>query len=116
MLPEQKLDGLLARHKAGEAELTNPLDKDTYVKLSREFAELGPIVESIKAYRGAASEIADLESLMGDSATDAEMRAMAAAEKPELEARRTRLEEQIRVTLLPKDAMDDRNVIVEIRA
>jgi peptide chain release factor 1 len=116
MLPEQKLDGLLARHKAVESELSSPLDKDTYVKLSREFAELGPIVESIKAYRGTASEIADLESLMGDSATDAEMRAMAAAEKPELELRRTRLEEQIRLALLPKDAMDERNVIVEIRA
>ena len=116
MLPEQKLDGLLARHRMVESELGHPLDRDTYVKLSREFAELGPIVESIKAYRGTTSEIADLAALLDDPATDADMRALAADEKPALEARRAMLEEKIRVALLPKDAMDERNVIVEIRA
>jgi peptide chain release factor 1 len=54
--------------------------------------------------------------LMRDAATDAEMRAMAEAEKPLLEARRSALEQEIRLALLPKDAMDERNVILEIRA
>jgi peptide chain release factor 1 len=116
MLPEQKLDALLARRKLIESELGTPLDRDTFVQLSREFSELSPIVEAINAYRATVSELADLETLIGESGTDAEMRAMAAAEKPGLEARRARLEEQIRIALLPKDAMDDRNVIVEIRA
>jgi peptide chain release factor 1 len=53
---------------------------------------------------------------MADPTTDPEMRVVAAAEKPELEARRTALEQQLRVALLPKDAMDERNVILEIRA
>jgi peptide chain release factor 1 len=53
---------------------------------------------------------------MADSATDTEMRAMASAEKPALEVRRTALEQRIKLALLPKDAMDDRNVILEIRA
>ena len=44
------------------------------------------------------------------------MRAIAEAERPELEARRATLEQQLRLALIPKDAMDDRNVILEIRA
>src|SRR3954470_8082214 len=116
MLPEQKLDTLLSRHTMLEHELASPLSPESYVKLSREFAELGPVIATIKAYRDIVSEIADLESLLADPQTDAEMRALAASEKPALEARRAGLEENIRLALLPKDAMDDRNVILEIRA
>ncbi|PYX02646.1 MAG: peptide chain release factor 1 [Acidobacteria bacterium] len=94
----------------------NALTKEAYVKLSREFAELAPIIETIKTYRTVVRELADLATLLDDPATDAEMRQMAAAEKPALEARRAALEEKIRVALLPKDAMDDRNVVLEIRA
>jgi peptide chain release factor 1 len=116
MLPEQKLDALVARHRAVEAELATQVTPETYVKLSREFAELGPIVETVKTYRGVTAEIEGLNVLIGDPATDTEMRTMASAEKPALEERRARLEQQIKLALLPKDAMDDRNVILEIRA
>jgi peptide chain release factor 1 len=116
MLPEQKLDALIARHRALEAELMTQVSPDTYVKLSREFAELGPIVDAVKTYRGVAAELDDLNALIGDPSTDAEMRSMASAEKPALEERRTQLEQKIKVALLPKDAMDERNVILEIRA
>src|ERR1700716_1370197 len=116
MLPEQKLDALLARHKAIESELATQVTPETYVKLSREFAELGPVVETVTNYRNVVSEIGDLDALIADSSTDAEMRTMAAAEKPQLEQRRAALEQEIRLALLPKDAMDERNVILEIRA
>jgi peptide chain release factor 1 len=116
MLPEQKLDALIARHQVVEAELASQVTPETYVKLSREFAELGPIVEAVKTYRGVTAEIEGLDALLADPATDAEMRTMASAEKPALEARRAQLEQQIKLALLPKDAMDERNVIVEIRA
>jgi peptide chain release factor 1 len=116
MLPEQKLDALIARHKAVETELSTQVSPDTYVKLSREFAELGPIIETVKAYRDVAAEIDDLNTLIADPSTDAEMRSMASGEKPALEERRAALEQQIKLALLPKDAMDERNVIVEIRA
>jgi peptide chain release factor 1 len=99
-----------------ESELASQLTPATYVKLSREFAELGPVIAAIKAYREVTDEIAGLEALLADSSTDAEMRALAAGEKPALEQRRTALEQVIRLALLPKDAMDDRNVILEIRA
>jgi peptide chain release factor 1 len=115
MLPEPKLDALLARQKTIETELSQPLDRETYVRLSREFAELGPLAEAVKAYRGVVREIADLETLVTDPSTDAEMRSLAETELPALKTRRTELEEKIRIALLPKDAMDERNVIVEIR-
>jgi peptide chain release factor 1 len=115
-LPQTKLDALIARHSAVESELAAGPDRESYVRLSREFSELGPLVEAVKAYRAAASELADIEALIADPATDAEMRALAAAEKPTLEARRADLAQRIRLALIPKDAMDERNVILEIRA
>jgi peptide chain release factor 1 len=116
MLPEQKLDALLARHQMVESELASQLTPATYVRLSREFAELGPVIAAIKAYREVVDEMAGLEALLEDAATEAEMRALAAGEKPALEQRRAELEQKIRLALLPKDAMDERNVILEIRA
>jgi peptide chain release factor 1 len=116
MLPEQKLDALLARHAAVEAELSGQHNSDTYVKLSREFAELAPVIESIKAYRAASRELAEIEALMADPATDPEMRALAEGEKGALQERRDQLAQQVRLALVPKDAMDERNVILEIRA
>jgi len=89
---------------------------EIYVKLSREFAELAPIVETVKDYRAVVAEIAGLDALIADAATDAEMRAMAASEKPQLDQRRAALERELRLALVPKDAMDERNVILEIRA
>jgi peptide chain release factor 1 len=70
----------------------------------------------VKAYRGAAAELADLDAMIADPATEPEMRAVASAERPVLEAKRLALEHDIKLALIPKDAMDDKNVILEIRA
>jgi peptide chain release factor 1 len=115
-LPQAKLDALLARHSLVESELATSLSPDAYVKLSREFAELDPVIAAIKAYRAVLAEIADLEALIADPATDSEMRKLAEAEKPALQERREELARKIGVALIPKDAMDERNVIIEIRA
>jgi peptide chain release factor 1 len=116
MLPETKLDIMLARHAALEAELSRPLGADAYVKLTRELAEIAPVVEKVKAYRSAVADLADLDAIIADTATEQDLRAVAAAEKPVVEARRDALERDIRLALIPKDAMDDKNVILEIRA
>jgi peptide chain release factor 1 len=116
MLPQTKLDALVARHRAIETDLAGQPDRQTYVKLSREFAELGPLVDSVKAYRATIDEIAGLDALLGDSTTDPEMRELAAQERPMLVAQRDRLEQQIKLALIPKDAMDERDVVLEIRA
>jgi peptide chain release factor 1 len=116
MLPDQKLNAVVARHAALERDLSGALAPETYVKLAREFAELAPVVDAVKSYRAAQSELSGITSLIDDPTTDAEMRSIAEAERPQLEARRAELERQLRVALIPKDAMDERNVILEIRA
>ena len=116
MLPEAKLDTLLARHASLEAELLGQVNSETYVRITRELSELTPVVDAVKAYRAAASEIADLDALIADPKTESDMRDMAEAERPQLEAHRDELAQNIRVALIPKDAMDERNVVLEIRA
>ena len=115
-LPQSKLDALVSRLRTVEDDLAAGPDRDTYVKLSREFSELQPVVEAIKAFQGVENEIADLDAMLNDAATDREMRALAETEKPALQARREALAHKIRLALIPKDAMDERNVILEIRA
>jgi peptide chain release factor 1 len=74
------------------------------------------VVAKIKAYREVASELAELEALIADPKTEAAMREMADDERRVLVDKRQRMAEELRLALLPKDAMDERNVIVEIRA
>src|SRR5436190_19015352 len=116
MLPDAKLDILLARHATLEAELLGQVAAETYVRATRELSELAPVVDAVKAYRAAQAERKDLDALIADPATDNEMRSLAEAERPVLEERRAALEQQIRLALLPKDAMDDHSVMLEIRA
>ena len=113
-LPEAKLDAVLARHAMVEAELSRQLAPETFVKLSRELAEITPVADRVKAYLAVVAELAGLDAMLADP--DPEMRAIAAAEKPQLEARCAALAQDIRLALLPKDAMDERDVILEIRA
>ena len=115
MLQPAKIDALIARHRAVEAELSGNPDRDTYVKLSREFAELAPLAATASAYRAIAGELADLQGLLADPATDPDMKALAASELPLVQARRETLEQELKTALLPKDALDERNVILEIR-
>ena len=63
-LPQAKLDGLLSRHAMLEAELSRQIAPETFVKLSREFAEIDPVVAKVKAYRDVMAEIADLRTGM----------------------------------------------------
>jgi peptide chain release factor 1 len=116
ILPEAKLDILLAHHAALEAELLGQVNSENYVRITRELAELNPLIDAVKAYRATILEIAGIDALIADPASEPEMRSMAEAERETLAARSVGLAQQIRVALLPKDAMDDRNVVLEIRA
>ncbi|HEY8668460.1 MAG TPA: peptide chain release factor 1, partial [Tepidisphaeraceae bacterium] len=116
MLPEAKLDILLAHHASLEAELLGQVNSENYVRITRELAELNPLIDAVKAYRAANAEMAGIDALIADPATEPDMRGMAEFERETLAARSLELAQQIRVALLPKDAMDDRNVVLEIRA
>src|ERR1700743_951315 len=101
-LPEAKLDVLLAHHASLEAEVLGQLNSENYVRITRELAELNPLIDAVKAYRAAIAEIAGIDALNAAPSTEPEMRGMAEAERETLEARSIELAQQIRVALLPK--------------
>jgi len=116
MIPESKLARLVDRFQAIEAELASGAAGAGYVKLSKEHAELAPVVSAIEAYRHAGHELSDTQSLLDDPKSDPEMRALAEEERAELKERFARLERDLQLKLLPKDAADSSSAILEIRA
>ncbi len=116
MIPAAKLDRLLDRFSAIESEMASGASGDAFVKLSREHAELSPVIETARAYRAAQKGYDDTDAMIADPATDSEMRALAEAERAELKQTLERLDHDLRIALLPRDAADDSSAIVEVRA
>lgn len=113
-----KLEDLADRLAAVLEELNDPdvvSDQKRFRSLMKEQNELTPIVEKYNEYRDAKQNIEEsLEILEEES--DEEMRELAKEEMAESKAEVERLEEEIKILLIPKDPNDDKNVIVEIRA
>ena len=92
-------------------------ERDEYVRLSRELAELDPVAEKARALAGAESELAETEALIADPATEREMRALAEDERDRAaRPASTTLRGELRVLLIPRDEADDRSAILEVRA
>ena len=116
MIPAAKLDRLLNRFEAIEAEMASGASGEAFVRLSREHAELSPVMETARAYRQAQVRLADAEALIADAGVESEIRGMAEEERAELKTELERLDHDLRIALLPRDAADDSSAIVEIRA
>ena len=115
-IPTEKLDRLVQRWQALQRELNAGVGQATFVKLSKEFAELNPVVTTINALRKAEQERADLESVINDPKGGSEMAELAREERGALDERISGLEQQLKILLLPKDAADERSAILEVRA
>jgi peptide chain release factor 1 len=115
-LPRDKLDRLLERWMAIQDELNHGVSQAVYVKLTKEFSELSPVVAQIEALRKAEAEKADLEHLIAEPSADKDMVDLAYAERAALGERIAGLEQQLRIALLPKDAADEKSAILEVRA
>ena len=115
-IPADRLDKLVARWQAVQGSLASGADQASYVRLSREFAELDPIVATITELRRATHERDDLQHLIDDPAADAEMAALAEAELEALNPKIEELEQRLKVQLLPKDEADEKSAILELRA
>jgi len=114
MLPVERLDAILARAEVLQNEMNGELPPERFVELSKEYAEIDPLVAAIRDYRATLSEVEDLRALKdGD---DDEMAELAAMELPELEEKLPAMESALEILLLPKDSADELNVIVEVRA
>jgi peptide chain release factor 1 len=115
-IPETRLNQLVARWQTVQGALSQGADQETYVRLSREFAELDPVVATINALRKAQKERDDLKAMIDDPSSDVEMSALAEEEHATLEATIESLERELKVLLLPKDSADEKSVILEVRA
>ncbi len=115
-LPRERMDQVLKRFDMIEAQMAAGPEPDVYVKLASEYADLQEIAGKVRELRAAEGELADLEAMLADRTLDAEMRSLAEADLPGVEERVEALGKDLRILLLPKDAADDRNAILEIRA
>lgn len=114
-LPIQKMRELERRFDEIEARMSAGPDSETYVRLASEYSELEPVVKTIRVYNKAVNEVQDLAEIITDKEADAEMRELAEMEMPEVREQIAKLEEDMQILLLPKDAADSKNVILEIR-
>ena len=113
----EKLEKLALRFAEIEELLGTPevaSNPDRTSKLAKERADLQPVVAAYRQLRATQSELEDAKALANDQ--DEDLASMAREEMPALEAKVSELEEQLKVTLLPKDPNDDKNAIVEVRA
>jgi peptide chain release factor 1 len=115
-VPREKLEKLIERWRSLQAALAVGADQETYVRLSREFAELDPVVAIIRQLRDAEQAAEEARQICADPDADRDLAALARDEILALEPRIEELEHMIRVELLPKDADDERSAILEVRA
>jgi peptide chain release factor 1 len=113
-LPFARLDAILARHAELSEKLNAAADGQAIVALSKELAEIEPTAKLVSAYQNILRQIADCESLLSEE--DPELRDMAEAERPLLLAEKDGVEQALRLSLLPRDAADERGIILEVRA
>jgi peptide chain release factor 1 len=112
-----KLEGVTRRFDELNALLSSgELDGDGFSKLSREHAELAPVVEAIEAYKKLLNDLEDAEEILADPESDRDMREMAEAEKYDIQDKLPEAERQMKLMLIPKDTADTKNAILEIRA
>ncbi|MEQ9673779.1 MAG: peptide chain release factor 1 [Roseovarius indicus] len=109
MVPLDKLNEITQRFEYLEAKMAE--GGGDIARLGREYAELRPVVEEIRAYRQLLDDLEGAEAMLDDP----EMRDLAREEMEALEARKPELEANLQLALLPKDEADNRSVILEIR-
>ncbi len=113
----QRLDGIESRYEEVSTLITDPsiiADMQRYVKLTKEYRELGRLNEATKAYKNMLAQQHEAKEAL-ESETDADMRALARDMLREAEENLPKMEEDIKLLLIPADPEDSRNAILEIR-
>ena len=114
----KKLEAISIRYDQVSEQIVDPeviSDMDMYVKLNREYKELGEIVKVYKKYKDVIDNIASSKDIIANE-TDKDFVDMAKAELDELLPLKEQMDEEVKVMLIPKDEEDSKNVIIEIRA
>jgi peptide chain release factor 1 len=115
---EDRLDMLVRRYDELRDTLANPdkIQGSDFAKYSKEYSDLTPLVETIGHYTGAKKALHDLKHMAADPACDPEMKAMAESEMHDIQHSLPELTRNVQLALLPKDAADEKNAIIEVRA
>jgi peptide chain release factor 1 len=114
LLEQRILDELLARYKSLEAKLANCLDPSEIAEMSREYNALQPIIALVDDLAKCKSALSDTKKFLDED--DPEIKAFAQEELLSLNGHLQDIEKNLKLALLPKDADDSRNVILEVRA
>ncbi len=111
-----KLNGIVAKFNELEKKLLDPASLgQNFAKVSKEHSDMAPVVALIDEYRKAQKEAADIDEIL-PLTTDQDMRNMLEQERFDLSKKIPDLEQQMKISLLPKDAADEKNAILEVRA
>lgn len=117
MITDERIEQLLERYDYLAHSLGTPdqFSNEEFVQLSKEYADLGPVVDAANELKAGRVEIADLAEMMA-SGDDPEMKELAQEEFLELKEKLPKMERALSIQLLPKDVADERSAILEIRA
>jgi peptide chain release factor 1 len=113
----ERLEQIETRYEELGRQLAEPeiiADQQKYQKTAKQHRDLEAVVEKFREYRQIHEGIADARAMLTES--DPDIRAMAEEELATLEERQPRIEEELKILLLPKDPNDEKNVVLEIRA
>ncbi|MGH7542942.1 MAG: peptide chain release factor 1 [Gemmatimonadota bacterium] len=114
----QRIEDVRGRHAALEAALADPgvsRDPARLRELAKEHARLAPIVEAAAAWEATAGRLEEDRAILKES-DDPDLRELARAEIPELETEALEREERLRRLLVPRDLLDDKDAVLEVRA
>jgi peptide chain release factor 1 len=111
MLPINKVKEIISRYETLEKTLSQTdIDKNTYVKNSKEYSSIGDIIIDVKNYIKMVEDKEGSEKILEDKSADKEL------ELNEIKEKIGELETKIKIFMLPKDEADEKNAIIEIRA
>ena len=117
MIPINKVQDIIAKHDNLEKDLSSGnVDPKIFAQKSKDYSSLGNIISFARDYVKFDNEINDLESIIQDKKNDSEIMEMAEKDLILLKTKKIEYENKLKIFLLPKDADDDKNAIVEIRA
>ena len=117
MIPLQKVQDIITKHNELERELSSgEIDPKLFAKKSKEYSNLGNIITTAKEYVNYHDEKQDLEHIIKDKNNDIEIIELAKKDLADLQVKREKYEDKLKIFLLPKDEDDEKNAIVEIRA
>ena len=111
MIPNDRLMQITERFEFLEAQMGEGLGGEAFVAVSREYAELRPVVEVVRTYQDLTTEIEGAEAMLSDP----EMKELAEMELPKLRERLPTAEAAVKLALIPKDAADGKPALLEIR-